>query len=168
MDQEGFKLLVKRLKEVNAVVTELDETIRARAFTLFEPYLAGEKETASNGKTRRSVERKPDAGPESFFGKLETSKPSDNALAIAAYLYSRYGSEITLDEVRALANDVGLTIPSRVDMTFGSAYRKGKKLFNNLGSGRFRLTVHGERALQETYAVRKGTEAREREAVSPE
>ena len=95
---------------------------------------------------------------EEFFEALESEKPSDNALATAAYHYSQYGSaEFSVDEMRDLANDVGVTVPERLDMTYLQAKRKGNRLFRRGGRGAFRPTVHGETFFKQTYNVRKGT-----------
>ena len=72
-----------------------------------------------------------------------------------------YGAEpFSVDEVRQKADDVGITIPARIDMTFQAAKEKGKKLFARAGRGRFKPTVHGEANLKATYSVKKGTTKR--------
>lgn len=97
-----------------------------------------------------------------FFTKFDHKKPSDNVMLVAAYLYARFGAApFSLDEVREIAeNDAGLTIPSRLDMTLGSATKSGKNLFAKAGRGQFKVTVQGEKFLRETYKVQKGKEAK--------
>jgi hypothetical protein len=109
-----------------------------------------------NGKTDRSLLSDT---REKFFAALKNEKPSDNALATAAYHYSRYGSaEFTVDEMRDLADDVGVTVPERLDMTYLQAKGKGNHLFRRGSRGAFRPTVHGEAFFKEKYKVRKGNQ----------
>ena len=59
---------------------------------------------------------------------------------------------------------MGVTIPTRVDMTLLSAKENGKKLFARAGTGKFKPTVHGEANLKATYNVKKGTKRRSGDA----
>jgi hypothetical protein len=80
---------------------------------------------------------------------------------IAAYLYNEYGSEpFSAEEVKNTSDDVGITIPARIDMTLLEAKDKGKKLFKKIGRGTYKPTVHGEAYLKEKYNVAKGTKRR--------
>ena len=107
--------------------------------------------------TPGGAERAP-ANREAFFAGLKNDKPSDNALAVAAYHYAQYGSsEFTVDEMQELADDVGVTVPERLDKTYLAARRKGNSLFRRGGRGAFRPTVHGEAHFKRTYKVSKGT-----------
>jgi hypothetical protein len=63
-------------------------------------------------------------------------------------------------EVNELAEDVGVTIPERVYMTFVNARRGGKSLFKKVGKAVFKPTVHGEAHFKETYKVKKGKEVK--------
>ena len=119
----------------------------------------GKDENHTGDKAGGKEERSPAAdGREAFFAGLKNGKPSDNALATAAYHYSQYGSaEFAVDEIRELANDVGVTVPERLDMTYLQAKRKGNRLFRRGGRGAFRPTVHGEAFFKETYKIKKGT-----------
>jgi hypothetical protein len=95
---------------------------------------------------------------EAFFAQLKNGKPSDNALAMAAYHYSQHGCvEFSVDEMRDLADDVGVTVPERLDMTYLQAKRKGNRLFRRGGKCAFRPTVHGETFFKDAYKVVKGT-----------
>lgn len=106
------------------------------------------------GQGRDEVDT-PDA--HSFFGNLEVSKPSDNVHAIAAYWYSQYGTEpFSLEDVKGLADEVGLTVPERSDMTLSSAQRGGKKLYRRGPPGVYRPTVNGEKFFKDTFKVDKG------------
>ncbi|HXO22719.1 MAG TPA: hypothetical protein VOA87_22590 [Thermoanaerobaculia bacterium] len=128
--------------------------------------LEGEDTEHSSGPTAKKTSAKvkdevPDDSEETFFKAFDHDKPADNAKLIAAYFYRTYGGEsFSLDEVRQEANDVGLTIPDRVDMTFLQAMENGKKLFARAGKGKFKRTVHGQAHLKTTYSVKKGTQKR--------
>ena len=129
MKEEEYEDRVKKLQDVNGVITKLDPAIREHAFKLLEAYITGRK-SKQTGEEKDDSNVDNDDGMEAFFSKFDHEKPSDNALSIAAYHYSQYGKEpVSYDEVRQIASDVGLTIPERVDMTYKSAKEKGKSLF---------------------------------------
>src|SRR5690242_10095951 len=53
-----------------------------------------------------------------FFNRDEVLKPSDYAQLCAAYHFSLYGSvAFSMDELRAIANEAGVVLPDRLDMT---------------------------------------------------
>jgi hypothetical protein len=70
-----------------------------------------------------------------------------------------------VDEMRELADDVGVTVPERLDMTYLQAKRKGNRLSRRGGRGAFRPTVHGEAFFKEAYKVTKGTSRKSVDAV---
>ena len=159
MNEEAYKTRVKRLKEVNNVIKLLDPAIRERAFELLKQYItsgtSGDGASVEQQNTSH-VELTDDA--EEFFSKFDHAKPADNAKLIAAYHYSQYGADgFSVDEMRRLADDVGLTVPDRLDMTFLDTRKDGKNLFKRAGRGKFKPTVHGEKYLKEAYKVKKGT-----------
>lgn len=156
MKEEEYNERVKKLQEVNGVITKLDPAIREHAFKLLEGYITGRK-PKQIGKEEDGDNVDTDDDMESFFSRFDHEKPSDNAMSIAAYHYSQYGKEpISYDEVKQIAGDVGLTIPERVDMTFKAAKDKGKSLFQSGGRGKSKPTVHGETYLKEKFGVKKG------------
>jgi hypothetical protein len=59
-----------------------------------------------------------------------------------------------------MADDAGVTIPDRLNMTLAAAVENGKQLFASAGRGLFKPTVHGEIYLKTTYGVKKGTKKR--------
>ncbi|MBZ5719314.1 MAG: hypothetical protein LAO03_02935 [Acidobacteriia bacterium] len=161
MDEKGFKELVKKLEEVNAVITKLDPAIRSEAFSLLKPYL-GTRGSSHGGS---SEETTPDGGDtddaEAFFTKHPEGKPADNAVLAAGYLYSQYGSQaFSLAEVREVADAAGITIPQHLNMTFKQSRRKGKGLFQHVGKNQFKPTVHGEAYFKGTLSAKKGTKSR--------
>jgi hypothetical protein len=150
----------KRLLEVNAVIKELDPAVRLAAFTLLEDYVTT-GESSPEKEREITVNRDGEQNREAFFSKFETDKPADNAHLLAGYLYSQYGSaQFSIDEIKALATEVGLIVPDRVDMTIRNSQREGKHLFQATGRGMFRPTVHGELFFKSAYRVSKGTQVK--------
>lgn len=168
MDQE----IVDRMKEVEAAVKKLDPTVRGEAFAMMRDYILAEgggvarerSRPRSAGGQEASAKTLPKSAPTDFNAFIDTHEsdtPADNAVAIGAYLYGQYGIEpFALQEVRDLAEDGGVTIPARIDMTFLQKKVEKRKLFKRAGTGRFRPTVHGEAHFKETYGVKKGTKKR--------
>lgn len=163
MESSTFHERVKRLKEVNEVIEKLDPAIREGAFSLLADYITGQPHgvdgTHQKGAATGGGEA-PDQMAE-LFGKYPDGKPSDNAILIAAWLYSQYGAQpFKIDEMREIAESVGLTIPASLDMTLRQAQREGKALFQHTGRSEFKPTVHGELYFKKTYQVTKGTKKR--------
>jgi hypothetical protein len=169
MDSASFEDTVKRLKEVDAVVTKLDPAIRGDAFSLLKSYVTGgvvraeapgrTPPGASNGGVEAEAIDLTDA--ENFFTEHEGGKPAENAYLTVAYLYSQYGaSPFSIDDVRAVANHAGLTLPERVDVTLAGAKKSGKQLFKRAGRGRLQPNVHGETYLRNTFDIARGTKRR--------
>jgi len=164
MEDSTFQDRVKRLKEVNEVIEKLDPAIREEAFSLLAGYVTGQPYTGphvgadGSGGQGDSHSEAPAAD---LFARFPDGKPSDNVVLIAASLYSQYGAEpFKLDEIRAIAQSVGVTIPSSLDMTLKQAKREGKSLFQHTGRSEFKPTVHGELYFKKTYQVTKGTKKR--------
>jgi hypothetical protein len=165
MENSTFQERVKRLKEVNEVIEKLDPAIREGAFSLLASYVTGQpykrEQVPHPGTNLSEVESESEAPTAELFTKYPDGKPSDNAVLIAASLYSQYGAEpFKLEEMRAIAGSVGVTIPTALDMTLRQAKRDGKSLFQHTGRSEFRPTVHGELYFKKTYQVTKGTKKR--------
>lgn len=146
-----------RLREINDIIKQLDPEIRAPAFELLQDYVSVSAlpERSTSGAATPGVEDAQDR--ETFFSRFDTDKPADNALLLAAYYYSQYGGNpFSADELKALAREVGLIVPERIDMTFRNARREGKGIFQAIGRGSFRPTVHGEVLFKTTYNVTPG------------
>lgn len=162
MDDKEFKTRSSRLEQIAKVLEKLPPEVRGEAFELLRGYVT-EHSAGARTKTKETKSQ-PDTATQSeeeFFAAVDHDKPADNAKLIAAWFYREYGAEpFTLDEVRAKADAVGITIPARVDMTLSQAKEKGKKLFARAGKGKFKPTVHGEANLKATYSVKKGTKKR--------
>jgi hypothetical protein len=162
MDEKEFKTRVGRLEQIAEILKKLPAEVRSGAFELLKGYVT---EHSSSPAVKKAAAKASDEvtgdSDEGFFGAFTHDKPADNAKLIAAYFYREYGAApFSVDEVRQKADDVGITIPERVDMTFLQAKDKGKKLFARAGKGKFKPTVHGEASLKATYSVRKGTKKR--------
>lgn len=162
MDDKEFKTRSSRLEQIAKVLEKLPAEVRSEAFELLKDYVTEHSsEARAKPKVLKGGRDSADQSEEEFFGAFEHDKPADNAKLIAAWFYREYGAEpFSLDEVRTKADDVGITIPARVDMTFQVAKDKGKKLFARAGTGKFKPTVHGEANLKTTYSVKKGTKKR--------
>ena len=159
MNETTLKERTKRLLEVNEIVKKLDETIRPAAFLLLQDYVLASEIPAKNKQLPSTPGDNLDEDREGFFAKHDHEKPSENGLLLSAYHYSQFGaSPFTIDEMEALANEVGVTIPERLDMTFLQAKRNSKSLFLRAGKKAFRPTVHGETFFKTTYLVSKGTQ----------
>lgn len=168
MDESSFKNRAKRLKEVNEIVKDLVPEIRQGAFDLLKAYVGPAVPASSHRENPSKEDDPPAAGLDAgdFFLKFDHEKPADNAKLIAAYHYSKFGTApFSVDEIKDLAAEVGITIPERPDMTFLDSRRNGKNLFKRAGRGKFRPTVHGEKYLRESYDVAKGTQ---RKSENPE
>jgi hypothetical protein len=165
MESGVFQERVKRLKEVNEVIAKLDPAIREGAFSLLAEYVTGHPHTSRGGSAQETGDSEPHDRPETatveLFAKHPDGKPSDNAVLIAAHLYSQYGAQpFKLDEMRTVADSVGVTLPTSLDMTLRQAQRDGKLLFQHTGRSEFKPTVHGELYFKKTYQVPKGTKQR--------
>jgi hypothetical protein len=166
VNDKEFKERASRLQDIAKVLEKLPAEVRSDAFDLIKGYVTQHpsEAPAKTKETKNQREGTPQS-EEEFFGAFDHDKPADNAKLVAAWFYRERGSEpFSVEEVRAKADAVGITIPSRVDMTFVQAKEKGKKLFARAGTGKFKPTVHGEANLKQTYTVKKGTKRREEPA----
>jgi hypothetical protein len=171
MKREVFDEQVKRLREVNEVIAKLEPNIQAPAFSILLPYVTRREAVNPPNSTNGAGtgEESDTVDFETFLAKHTTADaaPAENVLLITAYLYSRFGSEpFSTIEIRRTADDAGLTVPERIDMTLKSTKRDGKTLYAAVPGG-YKPTVFGETYLKSTYQVRKGREKRA-EAVSQE
>lgn len=96
-----FEETVRRLREVNDIISGLDAAIRAAAFELLRPYVEGVESDVPGGNgptatTGSAVDGGVDSNSESeslreFLAKHRSDKPSENVFALAAFKYSRDG-----------------------------------------------------------------------------
>jgi hypothetical protein len=157
MDEKGFKDRVTRLKEVNDIIEKLDTSIRAAAFALLESYITEHTSVPRKKASPSHSTEENGTTMTEFFASFSHEKPADNANLLAAHHFREYGSvPFTIEEMKALATEVGVTIPDRLDMTYVQAKRDGKNFFSRAGRGAFKPTVHGELFFKKTYSVAKG------------
>lgn len=168
MEEGEFKKRVERLEEVAKVIEKLPGEIRAEAFNLLRGYVDGHKARDRADPKAKPSDEAPesasddDGSAEEFFGAFNHDQPADNVRLITAFLYREYGTQpFSVDELREMADNVGLTVPSRPDMTLQQAAENGKKLYTRSGRGMWKPTVHGEAHLKATYNVKKGNKKRD-------
>lgn len=165
MDRGKIEEVKKKLQEINDIVCGYDPEIRAGAFDILAWYYFGD-EMPKLGRSPGppgQVEQPGTQGDvinmddlEKFVRSFDHSKPSDNIHAIAAWYYSQYGLvPIARKTVEDAATKASVTVPSRPDNTMKQASKGGKKYYQQ-GSKGFKLTVSGEKFLQQTYDVIKG------------
>ena len=162
--------VVARMKEVDGVVRELDPEVRGAAFAMMQSYVLGGKiappevHRHSGGSTDGAGGADDggagDAGDDSiytFFADLKITKPSEAVYAIAGYHYSVYGSApFTIERLRDLAGQVGLTLPDDPGATLRMATKNKKSLFRHEGGGAWVPTTMGELFLKEKFDIKKG------------
>jgi hypothetical protein len=103
-----------------------------------------------------------DDGGDNLLARFDHKKPADNVNLLVAKHYAQYGIEpFTVSELTEEADAAGLVVPARIDMTLKQGGGKGKRFYQNLKKGQFRVTVHGESFLKETYGVKKGKKRKE-------
>lgn len=167
MDEEEFKERLAKLGESAEVLNNLPAEVRVAAFNLLHGQTVPPVPPAGGNKNSPAGPPIDVTDAESFFKQFNHDQPADNAKLIAGYIYSQYGAEpFALDEVRELAKQTGLTIPSRVDVTLGQTQSEGKKLFQSAGKGKFKPTTNGETYLKATYNIKKGTKQRPNDGSS--
>lgn len=162
MDKATFGEQVKRLKEVNTIVSKFDPAIREGAFGVLKSYITARPEKGgSEGGDEKTDASDTASSAKEFLQTHEGKTPSDNALGIAAYWYSQYGAApLSYKEVRRIADKVvGVTVPKRLEMTLGNCKRKKKFVFSKTGKGAVKPTVHGQTFLEKKYGVTKGMKA---------
>jgi len=165
------KNVLKRMKEVEQAVHSLEESVRGAAFSMMKDYILVGADRPAMDRTTPKRTSQDDAGNdgagrdvESFFADKEIEKPADAVYAIAAFFYSQYGAApFTVQNVQDLADQVGLTVPGRIDMTLRNARTKKRKLFQPKG-GAWEITTMGEIMLKEKFDVKKGRRKRPVEA----
>ncbi len=154
MDKLQLKEISEKLHEVAEIIEKMPSEIRLATFNILSPYITGKEQAGPRTPANEDYEG---IEKEDFFRSFDHDKPADNVRLIAGYLYSEYGTTpFGLEEISAIANDVGITIPERPDMTLKKATHNGKSMFTTSGRGQYKPTVHGEAYLKETYQVRKG------------
>lgn len=165
-DDTDFEKIKGLLLDINTVVTQMDPAVRVATFEMLaaryivqkapcQPKSAPEVKVKGNAGDSGSIVDTNDLG--TFISSFDTSKPHEALNVLAAWLYSQRGSQLfTTSELKELADQCGLTIPSRPDMTFKGAKTNGKAIYAQSGRS-WKLTVSGEMHVKSTYNVTKGS-----------
>jgi hypothetical protein len=156
---------LKKVSKINDVVSKLDSEIKVSAFDFLMRVAFTElpkiKSEVDDDKSEETV----GSDAETFLSKYSHDQPSDNVFLVVAWLYSQHGIiSLTQNIIKDVADNAGLTIPNRPDMTMKKAQSEGKKLFVKSGNG-YKLTVNGEAYLKKTYKVKKGNKSLSQEGV---
>jgi hypothetical protein len=175
MDEDEFKQVTQRLLDVDAVIKEVDPSLRDGAWEILRKYVAQEdpkdgSSTATQDKKRKRASgtgqrTKPkregsekvslppsDATEDVLVEKFESLEDADNLSLAIAVVYKRYGrGPFKLSLIKSVASSLGLEIPKRPDMTLKS--RKGNLRKQEDG---WKIMPGGEKWLQETYGVERG------------
>jgi hypothetical protein len=163
MKKDEFATAVDRLREVNEVMKDLEPALQPEAIKILSPYVTGQAAPTPPPSDPNGGGSNSGAGNDlaalrtRLLAEHGDAKPADNTLMCAAVWFAEYGKEaFSLDQLRSIANELGVTLPDRVDATIGGGMRKGKKLFNRARVGYYAPTVHGETFLKTTYNVQQG------------
>lgn len=163
-DGKGFEETKKLLLQINGVIEKLDPSIRLAAFDLFTSMYVTKKPAGKRGTGRdddklddKDTNDPPDTGDlGAFVESFETGKPHEALEVLVAWLYSQRGNQpFKTAEIKALADECGMIVPSRPDMTFRGAKANGKAIYIQNGKS-WKLTVTGELHMKTTYKVTKG------------
>lgn len=167
MDENTFKGRASRLEAIADVLKKLPEGVHQRAFALLEPYVTGVQPPPVADADEKGAEADTDHSNDSkveFFSDFDDEKPADNLKRIAAWFYKEYGDDpFSLEDLRKVAKEVGVTIPARPNDTLRASRYDGKKTFEATGRGKFKPTIAGQKYLKQTFNVEKGTKSRSQE-----
>lgn len=159
------------LLEINEVVKQLDESLRAAALQVLVPMYFPDTPKQNKATASRAIDKieadesalphTDDIG--NFISSFEQNKPAENVMVLVAWLYSQYGTyPISIKEIQELGDSCGLVIPNRPDNTMRQAKCDGKGLFQQQGKG-WRLTVSGELYMRNEFKVKKGNKPQPKE-----
>lgn len=166
MDEKKIDALKAQLESIGKLIGDLPPEIRSAAFELLLPFLQPEGKSSAaeqHAKPRKTAKDQTttallevtDAGE--FFAAHPAKTPADAALLVTGYWFSQYGSApLSVATIKKIANEAGLTLPTRVDMTLKQAKEKGRLLFSGSARADFKPTTAGELYLKEKFQVRKG------------
>jgi len=158
MDKKLKEIEVK-LKIINSIIEKLDPAIKLAAFEMLKPLLFRDHfEMDSKGKDKPIITKSGAPGDvRDFYASFDPQKPADSVLVLTGWFYTQRGStSFSLAELRDLFDDVGVPMPSRIDMTLRNCTRDGKKLFQRADQGAYRPTVHGENFFKSDMSLKPG------------
>jgi hypothetical protein len=163
MDEQTYKSTVDRLNEVNAVISKLDESIRAEAWCILRPYVSGDQPVSPspdrNGEGEKEEEGTPpppDATEEELIDRFESEQDHENLFLATAITFRRHGrGPFAMKVIKGVAEQYKLSIPKRPDATFGNSPRDGAEVARKQADG-WRITTTGAKWLKKTYGVTLG------------
>lgn len=156
MDNKQLQSLKKAILQINSIIKALDPAIKTQVFDLLKPLIDPTLAAALTvRKGSADTHHKGAASVRDFYTSHNPEKPAKRVRVLAAWIYSQRGNQpFTLDELNKLFDDVGVGRPNRLDMTIKSALEKGNHLFQSVGRGQYRPTVHGENYFKEKLGVK--------------
>ena len=171
MDKDTFADITERLLDINAVIVDLDESVRAPAFEFLRPYITDQYPWLPGGsQSAPSGGSAPDAGSATAFVRSQgIDDPADAVRAIAAWWFSQYGAApIRRTDIETIAAEIGATVSNRPDKTLKEMRAGGKVVFRAAREGGYVPTVpHGELFFEHEYRVAKGTKTAPPSASGP-
>jgi hypothetical protein len=181
MDETQFKERVKRLGEINSVISKLDPAIRGEAFDVLKPYVSDDDTGKATRKPRSAAPRgqgatakkspakkpatprgpvvaEPVEGEDELLEKHMSDADHENAMLAVAILYARHGrGPFQMSNITGVAKQYNLNTPARLDMFFKSAKRgEAKALVIRKQADGWKIMPGGEKWLKETYGVKMG------------
>jgi hypothetical protein len=165
MDKAGFDERAERLKQVSAVISDLDPTIRSDAWQMLKVFVTGgasptTKPGGGGGDQTSSLDEaaSPPADVQALVDKFESHADIENALLVLAIIFMQHGrGPFTTSLVKSIATEQNLPIPQRVDVSFRNIKRDGSDLLRKGADGRWKITPAGENWIKETYSVKRGS-----------
>lgn len=174
MDEKKIDALKAQLESIGKLIGDLSPEIRSAAFELFLPLLQPEGKAPTAGQHAKHPKTAKDqtttvlsevTDASEFFAAHPTKTPADAALLVTGYWFSQYGSApLSVATIKTIANEAGLTLPTRVDMTLKQAKDRGRLLFSGSAKADFKPTTAGELYLKEKFQIKKGNAAPPSEA----
>jgi hypothetical protein len=146
-------------QQIVAILSDHDSDTRCRAISAAMTLLGEGSPPSTHQRDSHALDVSNDGriGLAEFFDRGEKLKPADYAQLCAAYHYANYGViPFSLEDIRAIARDVGVVLPDRLDKTFRAAAYSGKKLFQLVGRSTFKPTAAAGMAFNERWKVRPG------------
>jgi hypothetical protein len=148
--------ILTRMQEVDAAVKKLTPEVRAAAFSMMDEYILGDEAAVKDETPRQRRKPSPAGDLDPFFEQHESEKDFENALVAAAWWYSQYGVHpFGTKDIRELADQARVTVPTRPDVFLSGVKRDGKQLFAKKGK-KLAPTPNGERYMKKTFDVKRG------------
>jgi len=146
--KNAFDTALEHILRVDAIVRQLDESIRPQAFRILT-------EIAQTDDNEISKEDLPIPGLRDFASRYGSTTPAKNVVALAAWLFLHTRrAVIQTRKIRALAEICGLSIPHRPDCTMRYASHHSVRLFEKTSEG-LCLSTYGKAYVESHFSQRK-------------